>query len=50
MCPGDRACVDFDDSAWRNVNTPHDFVDEGVPNENADRNHGYLPFNSASVL
>lgn len=46
VCPGDRACVAYDDSAWRNVNTPHDFVDEGVPNANADRNHGYLPFNS----
>jgi hypothetical protein len=45
ICPGDRACVDYDDSTWRQVNVPHDFVDEGTPNENADRNHGYLPFN-----
>ena len=46
VCPGDRACIAYDDSAWRNVNTPHDFIDEGVPNADADRNHGYLPFNS----
>lgn len=27
----------FNDSAWRTVNTPHDFVVEGVPTESADR-------------
>lgn len=45
VCPGDRACVDYDDSAWRTVSTPHDYVVEGAPVATADRNHGYLPFN-----
>ena len=44
-CPGDRACADYDDSAWRTVSTPHDYVDEGAPTPTADRNHGYLPYN-----
>lgn len=35
----------FDDSTWRNIHTPHDFIDEGSPDPNADRGHGYLPFN-----
>ena len=35
--------VGFDDSAWRTVNTPHDFVVEGAFSPNADRGHGYLP-------
>jgi hypothetical protein len=36
---------DFDDTRWRSVNTPHDFVVEGAPDPNADRGHGYLPYN-----
>lgn len=44
-CPGDRACVAFDDSSWRTVQVPHDYVVEGSPVPTADRNHGYLPFN-----
>jgi beta-galactosidase/beta-glucuronidase len=35
----------YDDSKWRQINVPHDYVVEGEPNANADRNHGYLPFN-----
>lgn len=45
VCPGDRACKDFDDSSWRKLNVPHDWVVEGSPDPTADRNHGYLPFN-----
>jgi len=37
----------FDDSAWRTVNTPHDFIVEGVASPDADRGHGYLPFNKS---
>jgi len=44
-CPRDYPCNDFDDSPWRTVNVPHDFVVEGAPVSTADRNHGYLPFN-----
>lgn len=42
-CPGDRACAAFDDSAWRVVRTPHDYVVEGAPVATADRNHGACP-------
>jgi beta-galactosidase len=38
---------DFDDSAWRTVHLPHDFVVEGTFDEHADRNHGYLPVSDA---
>ena len=37
----------YNDSAWRVVNTPHDFVVEGNFSESADRGHGYLPFNKS---
>jgi beta-galactosidase len=37
--------VAFQDSAWRTVSTPHDFIVEGSPTPDADRGHGYLPFN-----
>jgi hypothetical protein len=40
------ACsVGYNDASWRIVNTPHDFVVEGVATPTADRGHGYLPFN-----
>lgn len=42
---GQPCSVPFPDTAWRTVNTPHDFIVEGTPNPNADRGHGYLPFN-----
>ena len=53
--PSSAPCTDaskpcsqaFDDSAWRTVNTPHDFIVEGVADQNADRGHGYLPFNKS---
>jgi hypothetical protein len=37
----------YADGSWRNVNTPHDFIVEGAPDQNADRGHGYLPFNTS---
>ena len=37
------AAPDFDDSSWRRVDLPHDFVVEGSYDPTADRNHGYLP-------
>ena len=37
----------FDDSTWRTVNTPHDFIVEGAPNPDCDRGHGYLCFNKS---
>ena len=37
----------YDDSSWRTVSTPHDFIVEGAPNENCDRGHGYLCFNKS---
>jgi hypothetical protein len=42
---GQPCSVPFPDAGWRNVNTPHDFIVEGKPDPNADRGHGYLPFN-----
>jgi beta-galactosidase len=38
---------DFDDSAWRALNVPHDFIVEGVANPACDRGHGYLCFNKS---
>ena len=37
----------YDDSTWRTVNTPHDFIVEGAPNPDCDRGHGYLCFNKS---
>ena len=34
----------FDDSSWRTVNLPHDFVVEGNFTQTADMAHGYLPY------
>lgn len=33
-----------DDSSWRRLNLPHDFVVEGTFSPDADMAHGYLPF------
>ena len=33
-----------DDSAWRALDLPHDFVVEGTFNVTADKSHGYLPY------
>ena len=35
----------YDDSRWRTVSTPHDFIGEGAYSQSADEEHGYLPFN-----
>ena len=34
----------FDDSNWRVIDVPHDFVVEGSFTRSADQAHGYLPF------
>ena len=34
----------FDDSQWRVIDVPHDFVVEGSFSKTADQAHGYLPF------
>ena len=34
----------FDDSHWRVIDVPHDFVVEGSFSRAADQAHGYLPF------
>ena len=39
--------VSFDDSSWRVVDVPHDFVVEGAFSESADMSHGYLPYGKA---
>ena len=37
----------YDDSQWRHVNVPHDYVQEGTYNSQNVKNHGYLPFEPA---
>jgi beta-galactosidase len=37
------AALRFDDSSWRVVHLPHDFIVEGTFDAAADRNHGFLP-------
>ena len=44
-CKAGACAVNYDDAAWRVVNTPHDFVVEGAPSPDADRGHGFLPWN-----
>lgn len=39
--------IDYDDSSWRVLNIPHDFVVEGNFTETADMSHGYLPYGKA---
>jgi len=41
--PTGPALPDFNDSAWRQVHLPHDFVVEGAFDPHADKSHGYLP-------
>eukprot|EP00041_Stephanoeca_diplocostata_P024416 m.618070 g.618070 ORF g.618070 m.618070 type:complete len:1098 (+) comp22526_c0_seq2:177-3470(+) len=43
-CPAAPSCVDYDDKNWRQLHVPHDFIVEGNFTPNADRGHGYLPF------
>ena len=33
----------YDDSSWRRVNVPHDYIIEGAFDPKADEAHGYLP-------
>ncbi len=33
----------FDDSAWQDVNIPHDYIVEGEFDSKAEKQHGYLP-------
>jgi beta-galactosidase len=44
---GDPAVQDYDDSKWRMVNVPHDYVVEQPFTEGEDVNHGSLPTPSA---
>ena len=37
------AAADFDDSAWRKINAPHDWVVEGPFDKNANISQGYRP-------
>ncbi len=45
MADGSQAPVSpaFDDSAWRIVQLPHDYLIEGAYTNTADKGHGYLP-------
>jgi beta-galactosidase len=40
---GDPSAANFDDSDWRTVHLPHDFVVEGTFSTSADAGHGSLP-------
>ena len=43
-CTDPRCKPSTDDSSWRVLNLPHDFVVEGNFTSTADKVHGYLPF------
>ena len=38
-----EGAADFDDSAWRIVQLPHDYIVEGKYDPKADKGHGFLP-------
>ena len=44
LCNDPRCDPKTDDSTWRGLNLPHDFVVEGTFNITADKSHGYLPY------
>jgi len=44
LCNETMCAIDFDDSDWRDINVPHDFVVEGNFSLDASKSHGYLPF------
>lgn len=46
-CPESPVCTEYVDSSWRSIDVPHDFIVEGTFTPTADRNHGYLPFNTS---
>jgi beta-galactosidase len=37
----------YDDSQWRHINVPNDYVQEGAYDRHNVRNHGYLPYEPA---
>ena len=43
----EAAAPGYDDSQWRHVDVPNDYVEEGTYDRRNVRNHGYLPFNPA---
>ena len=45
VSPGlpDGVATGFDETAWRAVEIPHDYVVEGTFDPQADKSHGYLP-------
>ena len=43
-CPAAWCNISTDDSGWRSVSVPHDFVVEGTFAPAADKSHGYLPY------
>ncbi|HEV2320402.1 MAG TPA: glycoside hydrolase family 2 TIM barrel-domain containing protein, partial [Verrucomicrobiae bacterium] len=45
---GNKAATpDYDDSQWRHIDVPNDYVQEGTYNRHNVRNHGYLPYEPA---
>lgn len=45
--PPDQAKPEYNDSGWRTVHLPHDYVVEGTFDEHADTGHGSLPVTKA---
>jgi beta-galactosidase len=43
-CSLPQCTAQYDDSQWRVLNLPHDFVVEGDFTPKADKSHGYLPY------
>lgn len=44
----DPGCLpSTDDSGWRSLDLPHDFVVENNFSQSADKSHGYLPYGKA---
>ena len=44
-CDSPYCQPDFDDSKWRSLDLPHDFVVEGNFTPHGDTSHGFLPYN-----
>ncbi len=44
VCTDPGCLPSTNDSSWRSLNLPHDFVVEGNFSQGADMAHGYLPF------
>eukprot|EP01062_Namystynia_karyoxenos_P078830 TRINITY_DN817_c2_g1_i2.p1 TRINITY_DN817_c2_g1~~TRINITY_DN817_c2_g1_i2.p1 ORF type:complete len:932 (+),score=288.83 TRINITY_DN817_c2_g1_i2:121-2796(+) len=44
-CTQPQCQVDYDDSKWRTLSLPHDFIVEGGFDPKADKSHGYRPYN-----